>query len=68
MNPVKLLEFERDCYRLALEELEVKLNDLANDREEERINFIWIFARDALDRRKLAVAAAEVGLLTDVFE
>lgn len=60
----RLLEFERDWYRRALRRLEPKLNLLATEKEEERFNELWLLSYEALDREKLAIEAAELGLLT----
>ncbi|KKM75348.1 hypothetical protein LCGC14_1391140 [marine sediment metagenome] len=65
---IRLLEFERDRYREALEALADKLNDLAGEHGNKQFNDLWGIAYDALDPIKLAVAAAERGLLMEVFE
>ncbi|KKM25875.1 hypothetical protein LCGC14_1590580 [marine sediment metagenome] len=65
---VRIREFERDWYRKALVALQEQLGVLADEKEDQPHNAVWMLACDALDRRRLAEAAAEAGLLTDLFE
>jgi hypothetical protein len=68
LDRIALLGFERNRYRAVLERLATELNTLATEKEEDRFNRLWLMAYDALDREKLAIAAAEMGLLTDLFQ